>query len=94
MNPRSAFLYLLSIILTALPIIALIGQHITGDVTDPSAILFFAICFVAAAVTHVFAILRLFKEDEEDLIISRKNSPKGQAGKENSYERSATATKI
>ncbi|HET6991318.1 MAG TPA: stage II sporulation protein M [Bacteroidia bacterium] len=89
MNPKSAFLFLLGLVLTALPVIALIGQYITHDKIDPFAIGFFSFCFVAAGVSHAIAFTWLTKVEEEDLSITRKIS-----GKIDEYERTASADKI
>jgi uncharacterized membrane protein SpoIIM required for sporulation len=89
MNPRSAFLFLLGLVLTVLPVIALIGHAVTGDKADPVAFVFFAICLAAAGFSHARAFKWLTETEEEDLSITRKNSAKAD-----DYERSASTTKI
>jgi uncharacterized membrane protein SpoIIM required for sporulation len=89
MNPKSAFLFLLAFVLTILPIIALIGHAVTGDKNDPFAIGFFVICFVCAGIANASAFKWLIETEEEDLIITRKNSAKAD-----SYERNASTIKV
>jgi hypothetical protein len=89
MNPRSAFLFLLGLVLTILPVIALIGHAVTGDRADPVAYVFFLLCFVGAGFAHARAFKWLIDVEEQDLSITRKNSAKAD-----DYERSASTTKI
>jgi uncharacterized membrane protein SpoIIM required for sporulation len=89
MNPKSAFLFLLGIVLTILPIIALIGHAVTGDKNDPVAIGFFVFCFICAGIAHARAFKWLIETEEEDLIITRKNSAKAD-----SYELNASTIKV
>lgn len=89
MNPKSAFLFSLGIVLTVLPVIALIGHAVTGDKNDPVAIAFFAFCFVCAGIAHANAFKWLTETEEEDLSITRKNSAKADI-----YERNSSTTPV
>jgi uncharacterized membrane protein SpoIIM required for sporulation len=88
-SPKTIFLLLVGFLLIALPVMAMIMNIIAKTSFDPAGIIFFATCITLGILCFVFAYTGRGKVEEEDLIITRKNSAKAD-----DYERSASATKI
>jgi hypothetical protein len=88
-SPKTVFLLLVGFLLIALPVMAMIMNIVAKTSFDPAGIIFFATCITLGILCFVFAYTGRGKVEEEDLIITRKNSAKAD-----DYERSASATKI
>ncbi|MDQ3108271.1 MAG: stage II sporulation protein M [Bacteroidota bacterium] len=88
-TPKTVFLLFVGALLVLLPSLALVMNYITETKADYAGILFFALCITVGIGCMVVAFRGRGKVEEEDLVITRKNSVKTD-----DYERSASTTKI
>ncbi len=88
-SPKTIFLILVGGLFTFLPILAMVMNLIVKGPIDSAAVIFFGICLLLGIMMLVFAFLGRGKVEEDDLVITRKNSVKTDE-----YERSTSATKI
>ncbi len=88
-SPKTVFLLFVGALLIFLPILSMVMNFITETKADYIGIIFFVICIGLGALCLVLAYTGRGKVEEEDLVITRKNSAKAD-----DYERSASTTKI
>lgn len=88
-TPKTVFLVFVGALLILLPILSMVMNYITETKADYAGLLFFAFCLTLGVLCFVFAYRGRGKVEEEDLVITRKNSVKAD-----DYERSASTTKI